>query len=197
MRFVEYSRLEDMNDSLVNNWNDVVGVDDTVYVLGDVAMGKIAETLPIVSRMNGTKFLIPGNHDRCWFGGKKDHAKWVEKYEAVGFTILGNSVDDGCGQVSLSHLFEDLTWINGVDACHFPFTGDSHDADRYSAYRPVDRGQYLLHGHTHSSNVRSVNSRGEITREIHVGVDSWKYRPVSIEQIKMIMSADLLAYNVV
>jgi calcineurin-like phosphoesterase family protein len=174
-----YSAVDDMSQSLINNWNRLVSPGDVVYVLGDVAMGKIADTLPMVSELDGDKVLVPGNHDRCWFGGKKNHADWIAKYEDVGFTILGNGIDYGAGSIDLSFLFSDVTDLP-VHACHFPYYGDSHDADRYTAYRPPDVGGWLLHGHTHSNE--RVNGR-----MIHVGVDAWNYAPVSIDEIKELM----------
>jgi calcineurin-like phosphoesterase family protein len=63
-----FNSVEHMNGVLMSNWNSVVTEDDKVIVLGDFAMGKISETLPVAERLNGMKFLVPGNHDRC-FGG--------------------------------------------------------------------------------------------------------------------------------
>lgn len=162
-----------MNDHIINTWNRVVSPGDSVYVLGDFAMGKIKDTLPLASLLNGNKFLIPGNHDRCWFGGKKDWKSWESKYEDAGFFILANGVDKGCGVVNLNNLFPG----NDVDACHFPFTGDSQGEDRYSAHRPVDRGQFLIHGHVH--DMWQTNGR-----MINVGIDVWDYRPVHIDVIQ-------------
>lgn len=50
-----------MNEYLVMQHNRVVGVNDKVYMLGDLAMNK--KFLPILNRMNGEKVLIKGNHD--------------------------------------------------------------------------------------------------------------------------------------
>jgi calcineurin-like phosphoesterase family protein len=58
--------VETMNEGIISNWNEVVSKGDRVYILGDVAMGgkskapKLAEYL---RRLNGEKFLVPGNHD--------------------------------------------------------------------------------------------------------------------------------------
>ncbi len=65
-----FATVEEMNEVLVERWNAVVGPQDMVYHLGDVAMGKIADSLPVMSRLNGRKVLIPGNHDRVFSGMK-------------------------------------------------------------------------------------------------------------------------------
>ncbi len=49
------------DEAMVENWNKTVGPKDKVYHLGDIAMSKKA--LPILSRLNGEKVLIKGNHD--------------------------------------------------------------------------------------------------------------------------------------
>lgn len=53
-----------MNEKLIANWNAVVGNDDTVYMLGDFCMShNIEKTKELVSRLNGIKILVMGNHD--------------------------------------------------------------------------------------------------------------------------------------
>lgn len=58
----EFSCVEEMDEAMVDNWNKVVGKNDKVYHLGDVAMGK--RGLVNLSRCNGTKVLVKGNHDK-------------------------------------------------------------------------------------------------------------------------------------
>jgi calcineurin-like phosphoesterase family protein len=87
---IEYSRrpfrnVDDMNHALIERWNALVQPADTVWVLGDVAMGRIVDTLPLVSRLAGHKLLLAGNHDRCWSGHGTRAAEWIERYEDAGF----------------------------------------------------------------------------------------------------------------
>jgi calcineurin-like phosphoesterase family protein len=63
-----FHSVGEMNAVLVANWNAVVGPHDTVHVLGDVAMGRREESMPLIGRLAGHKILYPGNHDRCWYG---------------------------------------------------------------------------------------------------------------------------------
>lgn len=56
-----FSSNEEMDEALVENWNKVVGPNDKVYHLGDVAIAKRA--LTILGRLNGRKVLVKGNHD--------------------------------------------------------------------------------------------------------------------------------------
>ena len=56
--------VDEMNERIVENWNSVVSPDDHIFILGDVAMGKIILAPPLIKRLNGDKTLIAGNHDR-------------------------------------------------------------------------------------------------------------------------------------
>lgn len=58
-----FNDIEEMNETIINNWNDVVGKNDIVYHLGDFALCN-NELKELVSRLNGKIYLIKGNHDR-------------------------------------------------------------------------------------------------------------------------------------
>jgi calcineurin-like phosphoesterase family protein len=159
-----FSSVEEMDEAMIDRWNAVVGQHDTVYVVGDFAMGKIAESLPLALRLNGRKHLVPGNHDRVWSAyNPKKRDRWLAEYRAVGFTIEPNEIV-----------------LDEFLVCHFPYEGDSHDEDRYQDYRPVRRGHRgLIHGHIHEK--WKVNGD-----QINVGVDVWDFAPVPFDEIKMI-----------
>lgn len=56
-----FSSLEEMHETIIDRWNNVVRPKDNVYHLGDFCFGKIH--LPIAARLHGNKRLILGNHD--------------------------------------------------------------------------------------------------------------------------------------
>jgi calcineurin-like phosphoesterase family protein len=106
-----------------------------------------------VAELAGRKVLLTGNHDRCWPGHVRRADGWEERYLEAGFDeILHGEVTVDVGE-------------HQPVACHFPYRGDSHERDRFVDSRPVDRGQWLLHGHVHERWLR----RG---RMINVGVDA-------------------------
>jgi calcineurin-like phosphoesterase family protein len=155
-----FTDVDEMNRALIANWNQVVGADDTVWVVGDFALGKIAETLPLASALNGRKILIAGNHDRCWSGHGRRADGWTERYSDAGF----DEVIQGSAHAVLDR--------RRVLLCHFPYRGDSQNQDRFVDARPVDKGEWLLHGHVHDR----WSQRG---RMINVGVDTNDFTPVS------------------
>lgn len=52
---------EEMDEELIRLWNETVNKDDLTYVVGD--FGAEGYEADILSALNGTKFLIKGNHD--------------------------------------------------------------------------------------------------------------------------------------
>lgn len=53
--------VESMDEAMVSNWNSVVSPKDKVYHLGDVVINR--KHLKTLSRLNGEKVLVKGNHD--------------------------------------------------------------------------------------------------------------------------------------
>ncbi len=156
-----FSSVDHMNEMLVANWNDTVKPRDIVYVLGDICMGRVRETLEYVDRLNGRKVLIPGNHDRC-HPMHKDASKWERIYMDHGLAL-------GSTEGFMHHMGIDFFY------CHFPPVGDSRHQDRYIEQRPtVERGTWVLHGHVHEKWLRNGTN-------INVGVDVWDYRPVNFD----------------
>jgi calcineurin-like phosphoesterase family protein len=166
-----FGDAEAMNRALIDGWNDVVAEDDDVWVLGDFALGKLANSLPLVSELRGRKILLAGNHDRCWFGHGRRADGWTERYLDAGF--------DELHQGELEYRVGNTE----VLLCHFPYRGDSHDHDRYLEHRPVDRGSWLLHGHVHERWAQ----RG---RMINVGVDATGFRPISEHEVAAIIAEE-------
>lgn len=58
-----FKSVEEMNETLIANYNMLVKPDDVVYHLGDFAFAKPGQTKEIFYRLNGKKILIHGNHD--------------------------------------------------------------------------------------------------------------------------------------
>lgn len=168
--------IEDHDAMIVRRWNAVVAPGDTVYHLGDVALGQIEKSIRLVHLLNGYKILRPGNHDRIFAGAK---AGQREKYEHLYQAVFQEIQYD-----------EEPLFFAGrrVQMSHFPYDGDHTDADRWTEYRPVDDGLILLHGHTHSHEKVSRSAKG--TLQVHVGVDAWNYAPVSEDEVAAVLDKE-------
>ena len=164
-----FADVDDMNRQLIERWNENVATDDTVWVLGDVAMGVISESLPLVGQLAGHKRLLAGNHDRCWGGHGPRGEAWIDRYLDAGFSTIHQ---------------DEITLTVGAKsalACHFPYHGDSQEEPRYLHHRPTDLGDWLLHGHVHDTWKQNG-------RMINVGTDVWNFRPVNESELALRMN---------
>jgi calcineurin-like phosphoesterase family protein len=57
-----FKDVEDMNETMIANWNDVVADQDRVYLLGDVAFHPRVFHA-VIPRLKGRICLVPGNHE--------------------------------------------------------------------------------------------------------------------------------------
>ena len=57
-----FSDINEMNETIIANFNSVVSPDDMLYILGDVNFKGNADKL--IPRLNGRKVLVLGNHDK-------------------------------------------------------------------------------------------------------------------------------------
>lgn len=160
-----YSNVEEMNEALIRNYNKTVGENDICIWVGDCFWRDKKEAAEIMSRLRGTKILIFGNHDH-------------DKGGMISFYKMG-----------FSAVMEEM-WLNiaghDVQIKHYPFRYPwwKHLYAKLKGWRtkfrsvsPVDKGQFLIHGHVHSKE----KFKG---RQIHVGVDAWNYRPVPLGVIE-------------
>jgi len=56
-----FGSAEEMDEHIARIWNSCVSNRDTVYHLGDVCL---KYPCPVLGRLNGKKFLVPGGHDK-------------------------------------------------------------------------------------------------------------------------------------
>lgn len=61
-----FQSVEEMNATLVENWNRVVAKNDTVYHLGDFTLEEIDHFMKCVKQLNGNIKILPGSHDDPW-----------------------------------------------------------------------------------------------------------------------------------
>ena len=61
-----FSSIEKMDETLINNHNEVVRDQDIVYHLGDFTLGNLDMAESYYQKLNGCHFFLQGSHDR-WF----------------------------------------------------------------------------------------------------------------------------------
>lgn len=160
-----FDSADEMDEAMVERFNEILRPEDTLIHLGDVLMGDVEKGLENVKRINGKKILISGNHDYTWTGTaphKKD--KYFDLYLEAGFVLMPEQVPTFIG--------DKLAIMS-----HFPYQEATSGKNRFKRFRPTDNGHFLLHGHIHDDWLFHDN------RMLNVGVDVWDFRPVSVDEI--------------
>lgn len=134
--------IEKHDEWLIKLWNDTIGRNDVVYILGDFSLGNKERTEKILQRLRGKKYLIRGNHDKSC-NGLERYFEWVGDIKEVKFT--NNQYD-----------FIDKGETFAVELCHFPF---------YSWNRRP-HGTCHAHGHCHGS----IDVQNILSKELRVDV---------------------------
>ncbi len=121
-----FASVEEMNRAMIERWNAVVGPEDTVYHLGDFALGKASDWQAILRGLNGArKILICGNHDRNhrqMLEGGFDEAH--EKLEWNGWMLQHHPIDTNrkllCGHIH--EKWKRIAWVVNVGVDVWDFT---------------------------------------------------------------------------
>jgi len=85
-----FNSIEEMNELIIDNHNKKVTKHDHIYFQGDFSFGKLEETLEVLNRLNGNKYLIIGNHDEKMLKHKEfvDKFGWVKDYYKLKYNGL-------------------------------------------------------------------------------------------------------------
>jgi len=154
-----YENVWKMNEELIHNYNDVVGDNDEVYHLGDFGFAQPGKLLEIVKRLKGKKYLLLGNHDKQIRKNLKEFKYYFEDIsEYMEITQQDSTIKEKKQKIIM---------------CHYPIL----------SWNKAHYGSWMLHGHCHS-NIDHLNTD---VRRHDVGVDGNDYRPISYDELKVIM----------
>jgi len=94
-RLRPFSSVEEMDGVMAARWNERVGDQDRIYVLGDVAMHH--RNLSILHQLKGRKVLVRGNHDMAKLS---QYAQYFQDVRAIvvkrGFALTHVPVHPDC-----------------------------------------------------------------------------------------------------
>lgn len=121
-----FKTIADHDAVLIKNWNNVVSMEDDVYILGDISWYNTTKTLEILKQLNGHIHLIRGNHDHKHLKNRELQSIFVEITDYKELHITGT---DGKKN------------SNGVVLCHYPIPCFNHHY----------YGWYHLYAHVHNS----------------------------------------------
>ena len=79
---------DEMDEFMIKAWNERVGPKDKVYHLGDVVINR--RSLTTLSRLNGDKVLIRGNHDIFKDDDYRQYFREIRAYHVMNGLILSH-----------------------------------------------------------------------------------------------------------
>ena len=153
-----FSCIEEMDETLIANWNERVKGNDTVYIVGDLIFkSKTNNPEQYLSRLKGKKILVLGNHDHDW----KD-------------------------KVDMGRYFKEVLNLKEVDIeghlttiCHYPMI-----EWRSSRKENSKRLGFLIHGHIHKNTEKPEYMQlFRLPNALNAGVDINGFRPVTFEEL--------------
>lgn len=147
--------IEDMNETLIANWNKVVGTNDIVFHLGDFCLGDSAKWNRLLDRLNGEVYLILGNHDLKNF--RKSYAK---RFKSVAMQM---NIEVDNQKICLNH---------------YPFL--CYDGS-YDGVWQLFGHVHTNRNHTGNDTARL---KMLFPTQYDVGVDNNDFTPVSFAQVK-------------
>jgi len=165
-----FTDIDEMNEILINNWNDCVKPDDYVFHLGDFAFTNAKNISDIEKRLNGHIYLIKGNHDEFVFKQIRNY----EHIEWIGYQLYINVCDQ-------------KIYLN-----HYPFLC-------YAGTYRNNNSIWQLFGHVHTQkNSKGLDmSRMNMLfpYQYDVGVDNNDYKPVNFNDIKIIIEKQISEFE--
>lgn len=154
-----FDSVEEMNAGMIDNWNRVVGDNDTVYSLGDFAFCNIEKTIDILRQLKGTKFLIDGNHDNTIINQRR------------------RILDDPECKVRQITSYKEIK-INHQFICLFHYGQRVWNKSHY--------GSWLLYGHSHG-NLPPFGKSVDVGVDSPYITGAPTYTPFSFQQISEFM----------
>lgn len=156
-----FSNINEHNDFLIEKWNSIVSDTDTVFHLGDFAFGGFPVWEEIRPRLNGSIYLIQGNHD--FHNSSQNNQRLLKMFKDIQWQ-MHISIDE-----------------QPIILTHFPLLCYSGTFSK----RPT----WNLHGHVHSrkGGIGKDDKRCEECcwpSQYDVGVDCNNYTPISFKELQ-------------
>jgi calcineurin-like phosphoesterase family protein len=150
-----FSGAKEMNQALIDNWNEVVSNADTVYILGDFAFRSKYSMKPVLRDLKGTKHLILGNHDVGWM-------KNLDPRDFFASVSDIKQIDDTYSQGDIH-----------ITLCHYPML----------SWNRREYGAIHVYGHIHNNTKGLAFETLRRTKALNAGVEVNDYRPVTLDQL--------------
>ena len=165
-----FSSVDEMNEALVERWNNVVpkGRDAIVYHLGDMCLSDTEAAIPYIKRLNGEIIWIRGNHD-------SDNRVKTILQECHNVTLISQDIDN-----AWAYVLKDGK--KRFYLCHYPTVVNN----------TKDKPVYCLCGHSHTKDTWADWDK----MCYHVELDAHNCYPISFDQIKAEIQVKKIETNI-
>lgn len=165
-----FSNITEMNEALISNWNNTVGDNDIVFVLGDTFWFNDSRVIKkVLAQLKGKEiYLIPGNHDA------------FDAYYRVDDSRIKL-----CDDICVAFITKISNFTREIWLSHYPMMTWPHRSN----------GAYQLFGHIHSKEGKTGFDQDLPLHknQMDVGCDHWNYKPISLNKIDNILSDYVLS----
>lgn len=169
-RRTQFASIQEMNDTIINNWKRKISDTDTVYILGDFALGNPSVAAELISSLPGRKYLLMGNHDVPKIKKKKRSVTAPQDLEHFKYPIdLFEEVYPASENVNLQ--YDKFTFVMN----HYP--------PHLSVETPIPKHHIYLHAHSHSPQTYNMANMALHIPVYDVGVDANGFSPISVDEL--------------
>ena len=152
-----FSSSEEMDEQMIQKWNESVSADSTIFCLGDFCFGNIERVEYILTKLNGNIHMITGNHDKNIITNKR--------------RLLENG------------LLKEITpykeiYVNDNFLCLFHYAARTWNKSHY--------GSWYLFGHTHGT-LPPMGKSVDVGVDSPYILGYAPYRPFSFKEVKEFM----------
>lgn len=146
-----FKDINDMNEQIIKNWNNKVKQKDEIYILGDFSFGDKEQTLKLLDKLNGQKFLIKGNHDhvlkesevRNKFAWVKDY--YVLKHNNLKFVLFHYPIQVwDCRHHGAIHLYGHIHSNLGNHSMEYNISNSYNVGVDVNNFTPIELNEILI-----------------------------------------------------
>lgn len=150
-----FNSIEEHDETIIQNWNELVSWDDEVFCLGDLMLNDNEGGVRKINQLAGKIYILDGNHDT---------ATRIQLYANIRPTILN---------LGLAYILKYQGYSFYLS--HYPTLTVNGDTDK-----PLKRQVLNICGHSHTTNKFQDMDKGII---YHVELDAHNNKPVLLDDI--------------
>ncbi len=150
-----FADVQEMDNTIIKNWNSVVKNSDTVYIVGDLVW-KTSVAEHYLKQLKGKKVLIKGNHDSELYLTTE-----LKNYFELITNYLEITLEETC-----------------ITLCHYPMIEWKN-----SRKTGTEKLGYLIFGHIHNNIKPEYTHLLSLPNALNAGADINNFTPVTLQQL--------------